>query len=566
MDEILQFDFTMEHIPGLDNHLPDQLSRFYDEDPREEPDRRYTLATLQVQEQESLTSANIPDAVYSEELDALEVENNRKMQTTLLRQAHLRGHLGAADMARLIRSSKRVNWPNLIRDAQAVVAACLPCQRYNIGKHGYHPPKSVTALLPFDHVAVDLKAMPVSSRNNHYYLVLIDVATRFVFLRSLPDKTMYSIARVLLQIFCDVGFPKILQTDNGAEFANAILAALKSLAGVDGRHIAPYHHRANGMVERAVGTTSNAIFKSLEGLVHQWDDYLPTIQYYFNTRVLELHGSSPYALLFARQPAEWINYRDVTLRPETDEQRRHRLLFLNSIVFPTILEKVRGKLKKRNDYFLKTNRILRGDYPAGAQVMIKDELRTSKAEPRYEGPFTVVRRQASGNYLLKAVDGTEYVRPANVLKLVAPEIVKDLQLRDTIYAAVDRILEHKDEAGIRRYRVRWKDTSADMDSWLTHADFLDYGPVIAYEKQLTNPKKGSTQSQRTADPPRSLPKPSQSVQFLAPSQATHTSAPSAQVPVSLNLDTDQLEAVGPYWQTRSAKRRRAETIVESDEE
>ena len=48
--------------------------------------------------------------------------------------------------------------------------------------------------------------------------------------------------------------------------------------------------------------------------------------------------------------------------------------------------------------------------------MIKDEIRKTKSEPAYKGPITVVRRKASGNYLLKGLEGTEYVRPPHVLK------------------------------------------------------------------------------------------------------------------------------------------------------
>ena len=79
--------------------------------------------------------------------------------------------------------------------------------------------------------------MPLSKRGNAYYLLVIDVATRFLFLRPLASKSSYSVAQQLLRLFCDVGFRKIIQSDDGGEFVNSVMAALKKLYGIDERLI-----------------------------------------------------------------------------------------------------------------------------------------------------------------------------------------------------------------------------------------------------------------------------------------------------------------------------------------
>jgi transposase InsO family protein len=500
MDEVLQYDFEIKHIPGLVNHLPDRLSRFYDEDPRDPGDtdgNKYVLAAVEEDLQiEKEINSKLISGVYTQSLDDLEELKDESLKKDIMLRAHSEGHIGAADMARKIRSAKRVTWPQMVKDCQEYVSACLPCQRYNIGKHGYHPPKNLMALLPFDHLCIDLKEMDMSAKGNCYYILVIDVATRFVFLRPLPDKSKYTIAQALLRLFCDIGFPKVLQSDNGLEFVNGILEALKQISKIETRTIAPYHHRGQGLVEKAIGVTSQSIYKAIKGLVAQWDDYAPSIQYFYNTRVIDIHGSSPYSLMFARQANGFEDYRDLPLVPELDKDREQRLIFLNSIVFPAILEKVKGKHLKRNEYFMKTHRMFKSDFLTGSQVMIRDELRSGKSEARYEGPFSVIRRKASGNYLLKAVDGTEYVRPPNVLKLVSPEILKDLVVPDTIYVAVDRILDHRDIAGVIQYKVRWKGQPPDHDSWLTQEDFVDYGPIRSYEKKLRISKRDTKVEKR----------------------------------------------------------------------
>jgi len=51
-----------------------------------------------------------------------------------------------------------------------------------------------------------------------------DHTTKFVVLRPLKRKAAVDVARELLKIFLFFGSPKILQSDNGREFANAVVA------------------------------------------------------------------------------------------------------------------------------------------------------------------------------------------------------------------------------------------------------------------------------------------------------------------------------------------------------
>src|SRR3990167_470739 len=120
-------------------------------------------------------------------------------------------------------------------------------------KKGFHPLKSIEAELPMDHIGIDLAGpLPTTEDGYNYVLVVIDVCTKFTFLRALKSKLATEIAQSLFELFCDVGFPKIIQSDNGREFVNEIMDELCSQGGVDLRLISPYHPRANGITERAV--------------------------------------------------------------------------------------------------------------------------------------------------------------------------------------------------------------------------------------------------------------------------------------------------------------------------
>ena len=105
----------------------------------------------------------------------------------------------------------------------------------------------------------------MSGRGNKYCLVIVDICTRFVWLHALPDKTAASVAKGLWSTISCMGLPKIVQSDNGTEFVNRVLKEMFNLARIDHRLITAYHARANGAAERMVQTTSQAVYKIMEG-------------------------------------------------------------------------------------------------------------------------------------------------------------------------------------------------------------------------------------------------------------------------------------------------------------
>jgi transposase InsO family protein len=145
----------------------------------------------------------------------------------------------------------------------------------------------VTADHPAYHMAIDLAGpLPETPRHNIFLLVLVCLFTRFCFLRAIPNKAAATIAAVLFSIFCEIGFPAILQSANGSEFVNDILKELIALINAAHRLITPYNARANGVAERWVQLAVRAICKCLEGAETDWDLVVPGTQLALNTRVI----------------------------------------------------------------------------------------------------------------------------------------------------------------------------------------------------------------------------------------------------------------------------------------
>ncbi len=185
-------------------------------------------------------------------------------QARVLAEAHALGHFGEQSMYKYI-ETEGWWWPTVRYNIKHILSTCKPCQRYTIIHHSYAPARSITALRPSDHYQIDLMEMPVSLDGYKFALVLVDLFTGFVMVEPLRSKHSSVVARELMRMFCIIGFPKRLQSDNGKEFVNSIINSLCNLTGVSRAYIAAYNPRADGKVERAIGAIKSVLKKMLYG-------------------------------------------------------------------------------------------------------------------------------------------------------------------------------------------------------------------------------------------------------------------------------------------------------------
>ena len=73
-----------------------------------------------------------------------------------------------------------------------------------------------------------------------YIHVILDVFSRFTFLRLLQSKSSAEVATHVVQLFSDIGPPRIVQTDQGTEFKGVVEKLMDRLK-VTVVHSQPYH-------------------------------------------------------------------------------------------------------------------------------------------------------------------------------------------------------------------------------------------------------------------------------------------------------------------------------------
>ncbi|XP_068234227.1 KRAB-A domain-containing protein 2-like [Palaemon carinicauda] len=128
--------------------------------------------------------------------------------------------------------------------------------------------------------------------------------SKFCVLRTLTTKRAEEVAANLLDIFLTFGAPAILQSDNGREFVNAVIAELSTLWTelklVTGR---PRHPQSQGAVERLNGVIQDKLGTWMqENNSKIWSVGLKFVQWQINISRHETTGHSQFKVTFGHEP------------------------------------------------------------------------------------------------------------------------------------------------------------------------------------------------------------------------------------------------------------------------
>lgn len=148
----------------------------------------------------------------------------RELVCKLAHDIPLAGHCGVERT--INRIMQNFFWPAMHKDVAEYCSTCSVCQKAaRKGGNDKAPLVSVPVVgTPFIKVAIDLVGpLTKSSKGNRYILVLVDYATRYpeaVAISSIDTKT---IADELLNIFCRVGLPDEILSDQGSNFTSELM-------------------------------------------------------------------------------------------------------------------------------------------------------------------------------------------------------------------------------------------------------------------------------------------------------------------------------------------------------
>ena len=103
------------------------------------------------------------------------------------------------------------------------------------------------------------------------------------------------------QVFCRLGTPVALLTDNAGELDGSLMQEICRLLDIDKQHTSYYHPETNSVAERFHGTLNSMMGRTVSEHQKDWDLLLPYVMAAYRATVHQSTNYSPNYLMFARE-------------------------------------------------------------------------------------------------------------------------------------------------------------------------------------------------------------------------------------------------------------------------
>ncbi|KAK7595197.1 hypothetical protein V9T40_001630 [Parthenolecanium corni] len=134
-----------------------------------------------------------------------------------------------------------------------------------------------------------------------FILLVIDIFTKFIWLRPLKDKSGPEVAKALRNIIhsCPFGPPKNLQSDEGKEFLNKYCEEIYKKEKINFYHV--FTHLKAAIAERAIRTIKSKLYQHFTAKgSYKWTEILQNVANEYNERIHRTTKMAP-ALITNRQ-------------------------------------------------------------------------------------------------------------------------------------------------------------------------------------------------------------------------------------------------------------------------
>ncbi|KAF3798303.1 hypothetical protein GCG54_00015285 [Colletotrichum gloeosporioides] len=276
------------------------------------------------------------------------------------------------------------------------------------------PLSKITA--PVQVVGLDhLGPLPRTKTGYTLILVWVDYLSRFLWAIPVKSASALDAASCLEDWMDESGLvPTLLYPDAGGAFTSAEFALKMDKRGVQVQPAPAKAHKSVGMVETHIRILLDVITKSILSRKYEadeWDVNLPRELLKVNTRFIQSLLFTPYEILYGFMPqppvfaagsfkvgAEW------TPPPESELDEA-------AIWYVARMEGVRREVADRMSVTAAAQAARHDQrayqpFRAGDLVMVVQEGKQPKLEPRWRGPFAVKARVGRASYVLEQLDGT----------------------------------------------------------------------------------------------------------------------------------------------------------------
>jgi len=370
------------------------------------------------------------DRVEGQPVSQLCVPEGRR--ASVLKLAHdsvFGGHLGERKTRERIRLS--FFWPELRKSVVSYVRQCANCQlRSRPLTTDRVPITPVTRCdVPFQVLNVDCIGPidPPSSLGHRYCLCVVDNCTRWPAVYMLKSLTAKAVCDALLDLFVNVGVPKVIVSDQGTNFTSQLTREMLMRLGCCPRFNTPGHPEASGMVERFNQTCKNMLSHVVQAHGRQWHKYVPMMVWALREVPNATTGVSPYLLVYGRVPRGpltilkevWSGDRGVS--PSLSRPVEEYLQDLRDKMETTAQYATEHTEKAQAGYVSRYNlRARHKQFQVGDQVIVLAPDSGGKLLNKWQGPGVVKEVRSANSYLVDLGDGgTRHIHANKIRRFVA---------------------------------------------------------------------------------------------------------------------------------------------------
>ena len=458
---------TWGYRKGVDNMVPDSLSRLCPDETNEHPAVHLF----------HLTGEHIPQDKWD-----IIARYHNSMES---------GHGGVdRTINKLLRDGQ--SWSKMTGHVKRFIKNFPCCQKMDQMKKVIHSyPFTTSSYGLWETVSVDyIESLKPDSYGNNMIIVIVDNFSRFTDMYAEKSTNAEGAADALLSFTGRYATPQRFCTDSGTSFKNTIVKGLTERLGADHHLTTAYSKEQNGLVERQ----NKEVLKHLRNIIHdrrvasKWSKYLPIVQRIINTSVNRTTGVAPADIVFPNGPL-----LDRSLITEANpiyisayirdmQQAQAQIIALCE-------QNLREKDKKHMDNYPQRRTV----FENGAYVLAEhrhNSLRRgpkSKLSPFLRGPMLVKSHDERGIYLLQDLV-SQRIAEYHVSKLrhfhYDPNTLKPIEEAVTDFPDEFIVQECLDMRGDPRkakkqleFKIRWAGYGPEDDTWETWEHVRDNDAV-----------------------------------------------------------------------------------------
>jgi hypothetical protein len=479
-----EYDFSVTHVPGVENVVADGLSRCL-----------LLRAAHVMCSRMVLVDSRVVAPPTAEQVTRL----------SIIASVHnsVNGHFGVKKTIKLLLKDGH-QWPGISDDVKAFIDSCASCQKNMSGGSEYDDSSRTTmSSVPFEKVSIDtMGPFPVDEDGNRYIIVCIDCFTRVVEIKACKDASAASAAIVILEIVGRYGPPGVIHSDNGSQYVAEVIKELLYFLNVNQSTTLPYRPQANGICERANQETLRhlrAIVGEDPKIKASWSKFLPLVARIMNYSYHSAIGTFPAQLLYGANcnGSALLNPSEGLVIDKKKLSKKNYVAELTAAQ----LAITAAASKHQDNLFLKREAkgklsvserkrsLEKGDFVI---ALYATKHKPDKLVPKWRGPFIITGEGSKGDsFLVQHLLQSSKIEELHISKLrffdasrCEPEYVA---MMDKGEDRVCWIVDHNPPGPFKRgqrknldFQVRWEGCSSDEDTWLPYMEVRDLEALDMY--------------------------------------------------------------------------------------